>query len=281
MTSGHNANPKNATDMNQNWIVLPIHESEDPGFGPALREADAEPAYYPCLQVEPLDDHSDFEHALRQFSEPAHGNSQQDTWILVTTPAAAQALLDRVEHLQLADTLPAERIAALGATAYATLRTSKVLAVDDAPDYSERIQHFDRISEGENSLVDGLPTNAKIIVPTAEQAYEPLIPQLKRLGYTVHATPAYARFPAEGGDNVGRFLFEGSVEAILFTSPEQLRFFRRRLLNEGGVLSMLDHVRVYCMDPWTADVAAEYGLAHAQSLATTDPAEIVAKILQP
>ena len=55
-------------------------------------------------------------------------------------------------------------------------------------------------------------------------------------------------------------LWAGVVDAVVFTSEANVRYFARRLAAEGGSLAMLDHVCVACLEPPTAQAAQALGL---------------------
>jgi uroporphyrinogen-III synthase len=242
-------------------LALPTAEPELAVLDRAWRNDPADLAVlrYPCLKTSALGESTALDAMLNRFV------AEDDFWLLLPSPAAAHAVVARMESLELQESLPAGRLVALG------LASAQALTEMEFPHTPTEAE---RLTEGDEALPDHIPPGSDVIVPVAARAHDPLIAQLRRLGYTVHATQAYARFLAEGDHTVGVYLFEGRIDAIFFASPDHLRFFRRRLLQEGGVLSMLDHVRIYCADHWTAEVAAEYSLQVVAVIGSLDPAQI-------
>ncbi|MEX1019469.1 MAG: uroporphyrinogen-III synthase [Litorilinea sp.] len=286
MTSQNSAQPPDSTTVEAFSCVLPVANNEFAPLADALTRAGATLFYYPGVRTEPLPA-AEIQESLNA-SVPAapdadnpsapHKPASTTPWLLLTSHAAVHALTPYLSDLR--TQLP---IATVGRAAAFALSGSDIESDTDTDLRQNgsilRLQtiHTDLTIQDTNpdaaatTVTESIPTSAPLIMPVAAQAHEPLLGELRRRGYTVTPVPVYRRFMGRGGDPVAAYLFQGGVDAIFFPSPEHLRFFRRRLMQEGGVLSMLDHVRVYCWDNWTATVAREYGLSVTGVLGTLTP----------
>lgn len=264
------------TPANGIWIALPTRADEFPEFTAAVHTALAsargqaehgQVLHYPCLTVQDLSQPEArvkaWERALDTL--PQAGTGAADAiWVLLASAAAAQAfgdLLNALDASRMADLADRLQVAAIG-------KASQLAAAAFSADVGgirdlTTLQAVDTDETGadESVLTSIIPPQTPILLPVAEEAHEPLVAELTRLGHAVTTVPLYRRFLGTSGDPVGQYLFEGRIDYVIFPSPEHLRFFRRRLLSEGGVLSMLDHVHVLCWDAWTASVARQFGLA--------------------
>lgn len=261
MTSALDTTRSDASQMSetteQTWVVLPHEPDTFPLLESALHAEQIHVLHYPVLHTQAVENGAELDTGLQAFCS-AGPDDGDPPYLLLASPAAARAVGARLDALNLSEKLPLARTVLLGAATAAA-------AAHVLPGVAQ-MRYVDGLETGAARLTEKCPPPSRLLLPVAAQAFEPLTDQLSRAGYGVNSLPAYARFPGQGGDPVGSYLFQGRVDAILFSRPEQLRFFRRRLLAEGGVMNMLDHVAVYCLDAWTTEVAVQLGLKHAKTI---------------
>ncbi|MCC9078239.1 uroporphyrinogen-III synthase [Litorilinea aerophila] len=214
--------------------------------GPLLQELGAEVVYYPCEEIAPPPDVETLDQAVRDAAEGAFD------WLVLNTASAAIMLAQRLEALGLPeDALAGVQVAAQGANTRLAAREMLHVDVDRVPE-----------TDTPEELVAAMQplAGARILWPRAATLKMPIDRALEAAGATVVTVVACHDRLGQGGDEVPVMLWEGKVDAITFTSANNVRHFARRLRYEGGDLAMLDHVCVACIEPITAAMAQSYGL---------------------
>jgi uroporphyrinogen-III synthase len=213
----------------------------------ALRALGAEVIYYPCLEMLPPDNLAEFDRALERLAAADYD------WLLLTTASAVMSLADRLAHLQIA---PSDLSKAVNIALYGT--TTRLAAQDlldlDSADQPEADSHA--------AWVDALPIAAgsQVLLPLPAGSRADWPNLLRQRGAQVTTVAAYRAHMGHGGDELPALLWSGDVNAIVFNSENNVRYFARRLHYEGGTLAMLDDVCIACIEPQTAAVARALGL---------------------
>lgn len=210
-----------------------------------LRALGAELVFYPCLEMLPPDNLADFDETLGRL---AKGDFD---WLLLTTASAVISLADRLAHLQInLDNLPGVQVALYGANT--RLAAQDLLALEDSrPNADSHANWVKALAIGDGSRV-------LLPLPAGSRADWPNL--LRRQGATVTTVAAYRACMSHSGDELPALLWSGEVNAIVFNSENNVRYFARRLHYEGGTLAMLDDVCVVCIEPQTAALAQTLGL---------------------
>lgn len=202
--------------------------------------------HYPCIaMVEPVD------------VEPLDASIQrvisgEYDWIVLTSSNTIYALRERlrVRELSLASAEKI-RVAAVGSA------TAK--AASEQLGWSVELMPSEYTAA---SLGNSMPelSQSRVLLPQSAIAGDELAVMLRNQGATVDVVDAYRTVVATGGDPIPTMLWEGSIDAVTFTSGSTVRYFAQRLKREQASLSMLDDVCVACIGPSTAMAAQQLGL---------------------
>lgn len=212
---------------------------------PRLRELGAEVVYYPCLEILPPDNLAELDRSLHDCCA---GNFD---WLLFTTASSVIAVAERIQANQIEPRkFKSVRIAAYGSNAHAAVRDLLHFEelVPETHSHQEMVSAM-RLTPGMRVLLP-LPAGARVDWVSLLSAYKA----------QVVPVVAYRAVMGQGGHELPAMLWSGDVDAIAFTSENNVRYFAQRLKYEGGSLAMLDGVAVACIDPQTAAAARGLGL---------------------
>lgn len=213
-------------------------------FADMLRQHDAEPVLYPCIEIAPPEDPSILDAALH---DAAHGDYD---WLVLTSPNTVLVVRQRIEVLGIVLPL-ALKVAAVGPSTADAARESLGVEVSLVPEKY--------LAE---SLAEALRPEAgtRILLPQADIARPVLAQSLIASGAAVKAIDAYRTITGSGGADVPAMLAEHRIDVVTFTSGSTASGFMNRLLDEGGDPDDLDGVYIACIGPVTAESAREVGL---------------------
>lgn len=212
----------------------------------ALTERGAELVYYPCLEILPPDNLAEFDREVKRLAAGHYD------WLILTTASAVIVLAERLEHLKLSPRkLQDVKVALYGANT--RLAAQDLLHIDltklpEAASHAELVRLL-RITPG-----------SQVFLPLAAGHRADWVDLLRAQGAQVTPMAAYRAHMGHGGDELPAMLWSGAVDAIAFTSENNVRYFAKRLQYEGGTLAMLDHVCIACIEPQTAAAARALGL---------------------
>lgn len=206
----------------------------------------AEIVYYPCLELLPPDNLADLDRELKRLA------SGRYDWLLLTTASAVIALAERLAHLKLAErALKNVKVALYGANT--RLAAEDLLHVD-----LSRIPEVASHAELIDTLQIAPDSNVLLPIPAGHRSDWAVL--LQSRGARVTPVVAYRAHMGQGGDELPALLWSGEVDAVAFTSENNVRYFAKRLQYEGGTLAMLDDVCIACIEPQTAAAARALGL---------------------
>lgn len=206
----------------------------------------AELVYYPCFETQPPDNLAEFDDELKRLS-----GGEYD-WLFLTTASVVIILADRLSQLKFEPAvLNKTHVALFGSNARRAAEDLLELDVDKLPDAPSDVE-----------LLDALPLRSgeKVLFPVSAGVRAGWLRTLQERNIQVNTVAAYRTLICHGGDKLPEMLWSGAVDAITFTSENNVEYFARRLHYEGGSLDMLDDVCVACIGPRTAAAARDRGL---------------------
>lgn len=194
----------------------------------------AESVLYPCIDVQPPQDTTQLDAALR--------SPGQYHWLVLTSSNTVIALVRRMTALHLDVRWCDVRIAAVGqATAQAAEHYLNV-RVDLIPE----VQTAAALARTLN-----LTAGERVLLPQSAIARPVLADALRATGVIVDAITAYETVLGSGGNDLPALLRQGRVDAVTFTSPSTVMNCVQRL----GDVSAIAAVPAACIGPVTADAA--------------------------
>jgi uroporphyrinogen III methyltransferase/synthase len=230
-------------------ITRPSGQSDE--MASMLEGLGAEVIRCPTIEFAPPDDWAPLDRAIESI--------ETYDWIVFTSANGVRFFLHRLEEKKplALDATRALICCAIGpATADAVNRAGlrvDVVASDSKAEGALRaiVEHL-----GDTSRVSGL----RFLIPRAAVARDLLPDELRRLGASVDAVPAYQTIrPDVDGWEIARLFTERSVDAIAFTSSSTVANFAA-VVGRKDLGELLQGVIVGCIGPVTAKTATEYGL---------------------
>jgi len=211
-----------------------------------LRELGAEPVELPAIALEPPEDYSPLDAAIR--------NSHQYNWIIFTSANGVRAFMERLWTLGWdARSLSRAKLAAIG-PATATALEQYHLRADYVPD-----QYVAEAVAAGIGDVQG----QRILLPRTDIARPALAIALHKAGAAVDEVTAYRTVRAgtvQGSaltsEDVRQMLAENQIDVVTFTSSSTVR----NLVALLGDAEPLRGPLIACIGPITAGTAREMGL---------------------
>lgn len=220
-------------------IVVTRARHQAPPLAALIREYGGAPVAYPCIAIAPPADHQPLDHCLRQLAE--------FDWLLLTSGNAARAIAERLAELGilLADT--DVRVAAAGAATAAAARQGLSCAVDHVP-----------AEYGAGQLAYSLPVSepCRILLPQSDRAGGAAAEILRSRGAQVRSIVAYRTVMGAGGAPLAAMIGRDEIDALTFTSPSAVAFFRQRCPAPAAL-----QLPAACIGPATSAAAREQGFA--------------------
>lgn len=245
---------------------IALTSSADDPFTPAphLAALGAELIFYPSAEPVPVEETADLDQALHRAAQGGYD------WLILPTRGAVSAVADRLSQLGLKpQDLQPVKLAAYGAMTHQSLDH---LLPGVKSEIGETANHAELVKALR------LAPGARVLILQPARARTDWVQLFEGFQAQVTSLPAYRLKLATGGDPLPSLLWSGAVDAIVFTSEDNVRHFAQRLTFEGGTLAMLDHVFVACIDPQTATAARNLGL-HVQVVPSTHRPDTVAEEL--
>lgn len=206
-----------------------------------LRRAGAKPVEYPAIAIEPADDYSALDAALRTL--------HTYDWMIFTSVNTITQIERRWRYLDLSwAALDGLAVAAIGPKTAAALRERGVAVAFMPHEYMG------------TAIAAGLPLQPgqRVLLARADIADRHLAEGLRARGAVVDEFVAYRTVPAaEGASQLRRRLESGEIDAVTFTSASTVRNLCALLGDAAGALADVD---VACIGPVTAAAARECGL---------------------
>lgn len=211
-----------------------------PALAGMIREYGGEPIAYPCIAIAPPIDPRPLEACLRRLGE--------FDWLLLTSANAARAIAESL--VKLGNPLPAAKIgvAAAGPTTAAEARRRLASEIDFVP-----------AEYGAGELARSLPLSgsSQILLPQSDIADPSTAETLRTRGAEVTTAVAYRTVMGSGGADLRAMIGRGQIDALSFTSPSAVAFFRRRCPAEDAL-----RLPAVCIGTATAAAARAQGFRH-------------------
>lgn len=204
-----------------------------------IREYGGAPVLYPCIAIAPLADQQPLDNCLLRLAE--------FDWLLLTSGNAARAIAERLAELGLRLADADVRVAAAGPATAAEARRGLSCAVDHVP-----------AAYGASQLARSLPLSApcRILLPQSDLAGAAAAEILRSRGAQVRSIIAYRTVTGAGGAPLAAMIGRGGIDALTFTSPSAVAFFRRRCPAPAAL-----QLPAACIGPATTEAAREQGFA--------------------
>lgn len=230
-------------------ITRAAHQAGD--FDRLLRRRGAIPLHYPCLSIQPLEDNTLLDTALRQAA------AGQFDWLVVTSANTVTILAGRLAVLRLTANALMLQIAAVGAK---TAQAVETQLGRKAYILSEEYQAA--------GLAAGLRpySGLRVLLPQAEIASAGLTETLQRQGAVVERIAVYQTVTGgHGGVDLPQLLQRRAVDVLTFASPSAVHGFVQRLRiemqTEAVDLPDLTGLTVAVVGPTTRQAALNAGLS--------------------
>jgi uroporphyrinogen-III synthase len=209
-------------------------------FNALLRKAGAIPLEYPCIDIQPPEDTTLLDTALREPFD----------LLVLTSANAVLVLMLRLRVLGLS--FKGVKAAAVGEATAQTARRLLGVEITLIPD------NFTA-----DTLGAQLPrrTGMRILLPQSEIARPTLAESLKVQGIDVIAVAAYRTMCGSGGVELAPMLRDKQVDAVTFTSSSTAQYFVERLRKEGASEAELCGVRIASIGGQTSQTIREIGLS--------------------
>ncbi|MDP9340733.1 MAG: uroporphyrinogen-III synthase [Actinomycetota bacterium] len=216
--------------------VLVTRPAEEAGsLTSILRERGVRVFEAPTIEIDPVDDSSELDRAVRQLA------AGEFAWVSFTSPRAVDVLLGRLHRFGLPPRLPA-KVAAVGPATAERLATVGV-EVDLMADPHTTAALGEAFPQG----------SGRVLFPRADIAPEGLEDVLVAKGWTPVRVDAYRTRFLEGLPEDARRALDGDeVDVVVFTSSSTVQGFARMAGATGRACAM-------CIGPVTADAARRAG----------------------
>ena len=221
-------------------IAVTRARHQAPALEAVIRAYGGTPVTYPCIAIVPPADQ-------RPLADCLHRLGEFD-WLLLTSGNTARAIAESLcaLHLQLEDARI--RVAAAGRATAAEARRCMACDVHHIP-----------AEYGAGQLARSLPLggSSRILLPQSNLADASTAETLRRRGAIVTTVVAYRAVLAEGGAPLPAMIGRGEVDALTFTSPSAVAFFRQRCPEPAAL-----QLPAACIGSATSAAAHEQGFAN-------------------
>ena len=216
-------------------VTRALHQA--PPFEAMIREWGAIPLRFPCIAIEPSPYPRHMEDCLRRL--------QEFDWLLLTSANTVRALAECLAYSRIGLAEIPVRIAAAGPATADAARRQLSCEINHVP-----------AEYGAAQLARSLPLAAgtRILLPQSDRAAASTAEALRSRGAKVTPVVAYRTVKGEGGVDLPALMERGEIDALSFTSPSAVAFFRKRCPSpEARELPAL------CIGAATAAAAREHG----------------------
>jgi len=221
------------------------HQAEE--LAALLRERDAAPLLYPCIDIAPPEDCAALDGALQSAA-----NGGFDC-LLLTSANTVIALAKRLTALSLPfDCLQMPTVGVVGPATAQLAQNMLGLKSTVMPEGYTAVAL---------AVALRITPEMRVLLPQSAIANDVLAATLTGAGAKVTNVDAYRTVIGSGGVDLPAMLAANEVDAITFASSSAVHHFLTRLSNEGGSAADLAQVIVACIGPSTAQTAIECGLS--------------------
>jgi uroporphyrinogen-III synthase len=233
-------------------ITRAPHQAEE--LASLLRQHNAEPLLYPCIEIVPPEDTTPLDQALHKL--------ENFDWLLLTSGNTVYALESRLGALGI--TLPASlKIAAVGSST--AKEAFKAFGIE--PQVLPDEHTSDALAD---ILAHNLKVGTRFLLPQSEIARPTLTAKLRAAGGDVTVITAYRTVTGKDGVDLPAMLKQRMVDAVTFTSSSTVeQFFIRtadgfnkglKSLVDDQIIDLLKPVYIACIGTVTAETARQSGL---------------------
>ena len=218
-------------------IAVTRARHQAPPLEALIRDFGGAPVAYPCIAIAPPTDPRPLEDCLRRLSE--------FDWLLLTSGNTVSAIADRLSALDIRLADKGIRVAAAGAATAAEARAK----------LARRVQHVPA-EYGAGQLARSLPLGepCRILLPQSDLASASTAALLRARGAQVTTVIAYRTIMADGEEDLPAMISRRELDALTFTSPSAVAFFRRRCPSSAALL-----LPAACIGRSTSAAAREHG----------------------
>ena len=218
-------------------IAVTRARHQAPPLEAAIRAYGGEPVLYPCIDIVPPADERPLADCLRQLAE--------FDWLLLTSGNTARAIADSLAALRLRLPDATLRVAAAGPATAAEAHKRLDCEVQHVP-----------AEYGAGQLARSLPLSGspRILLPQSDLADASTAERLRARGADVTTVAAYRTVLAEGGAPLPAMIGGGKIDALTFTSPSAVAFFRQRCPRLDAL-----QLPAACIGRATSEAAREQG----------------------
>ncbi len=218
-------------------IAVTRARHQAPPLEALILEFGGAPVAYPCIAIAPPTDRRPLDNCLRQL--------EAFDWLLLTSGNTVSAIAESLSALgvRLADT--GIKVAAAG----------PATAAEAQEQLARRVQHVP-VEYGAGQLARSLPLSepCRILLPQSDLANASTAELLRARGAQVTTVIAYRTVMEKGGADLAAMIKGRELDALTFTSPSAVAFFRRRCLSPEALL-----LPAACIGRSTSAAAREHG----------------------
>ena len=221
-------------------IVLTRSRHQAGPLADLIRDFGGTPVSFPCIAIALPKELRPLDNCLRRLGE--------FDWLLLTSGNTASAIAERLSKLGIRLANTNIRVAAAGlATADEARRR---LSVD--------VQHIPA-DYGAGQLARSLPLSkaCRLLLPQSDLAGASTAEILRARGAKVTTVVAYRTVIGAGGADLPAMISRGEIDALTFTSPSAVAYFRKRCPSTVAL-----QLPAVCIGRSTAAVARKYGFRH-------------------
>jgi uroporphyrinogen-III synthase len=223
-------------------ILITRNRKKAGAFADLISTAGGIPIFFPTIDIKPVSDPGELDHALSRLSEYA--------WLVFTSTNTVDAVQQRMSALQIRSFPKSLKIAAVGKKTAVYLQTLRI-----TPDIVPG-----RFVADEIPPLMGDLTGKSVLLPSADLATNVLPEAIRARGGSPHVITAYHTVPSRL-EEAGLQALKDGVDILTFTSGSTIRNFIALVTSAG-----LDPYRlpgtplVACIGPKTAHAARIAGL---------------------
>jgi uroporphyrinogen-III synthase len=224
-------------------ILITRPRSQAAAFANELRQIGTEIAFFPTIEIKPVDDPICLDRALSQL--------ESYDWLVLTSANAADMVLERMADLGIGTPPQKLSVAAIGPKTAARLKHGGI-----QPDFIPDQYVAEAILPGLGDLRDRW-----VLLPMADIAHDTLPNAIQDIEGIAHVITIYHTIPAEP-DSEGLAALKDGVDFITFTSGSTARNFCRMVRDAGlDPLHLPNDPKIACIGPKTERVARELGFS--------------------
>lgn len=214
-----------------------------------LVERGARPVWMPTIAIYPLDNHHEFDRAIRNLGDYA--------WVAFTSLMGTQAFVNRLRKMKLSgEAAKNTKIAAFGPDA------APLDQLGIKPDLVPGVNYPSVMIK---EMVKTGPASGRVLVPAPEVRGVPepfvipeFIAELERIGMSPHLVPAYLTMATSEGNQPARAsLLAGEIDVTVFTSSAEVFSLLDQM---DGDRAIINRTTVAFMGEYTARTGREMGL---------------------